>query len=77
MESLTLPWDQNSIQKLIPEMQKRQTTYRKIQEIVLLQDKIKENERIRIKDSNKDNVNHQSMLMSWPENQGILFFLYF
>ena len=63
MESLTLPWDQNSIQKLVPEMQERQTTYHKIQEMVPLQDKIKEDERIRIKDSNKDNVKHQSTLI--------------
>ena len=41
----------------------RQMTYRKIQEMVPLQDKIKEDKRIRIKDSNKDNVNHQSMLI--------------
>ena len=61
MESLTLLWDQNSTQKLVPEMQERQMTYRKIQEMVPLQDKIKEDERIRIKDFNKDNVNHQSM----------------
>ena len=60
MESLTLPWDQNSIQKLVPEMQERQTTYHKIQEMVPLQDKIKEDKRIRIKDFNKDNVDHQS-----------------
>ena len=53
MESPTLPWDQNSIQKPVPEMQ----------EMVSLQDKIKEDERIRIKDSNKDNVNHQSMFI--------------
>ena len=66
MESLTLPWDQNSIQKPVPEMQERQTTYHKIQEMVPLQDKIKEDERTRIKDSNKDNVNHQSTLI---ENQ--------
>ena len=63
MESLTLPWDQNSTQKLVPEMQERQTTYRKIQEMVPLQDKIKEDERIRINDFNKDNVNHQSTLI--------------
>ena len=63
MESPILQWDQNSIQKPVPEMQKRQTTYRKIQEIVPLQDKIKEDERIRIKDSNKDKVNHQSTLI--------------
>ena len=63
MESPTLPWDQNSIQKLVPEMQERQITYCKIQEMVPLQDKIKEDERIRIKDSNKDKVNHQSMLI--------------
>ena len=41
MESLTLPWDQNSTQKPVLETQKRQTTYRKIQEMVPLQDKIK------------------------------------
>ena len=28
MESLTLPLDQNSTQKPVPEMQERQTTYR-------------------------------------------------
>ena len=66
MESLTLLWDQNSTQKLVPEMQERQTTYWKIQDMVPLQDKIKEDKRIRIKDSNKDNVNHQSTLI---ENQ--------
>ena len=48
MESLTLPWDQNSIQKPVLEMQERQMTYHKIQEMVPLQDKIKEDERIRI-----------------------------
>ena len=63
MESLTLPWDQNSTQKPVSEMQERQKTYHKIQEMVPLQDKIKEDERIRIKDFNKDNVNHQSMLI--------------
>ena len=63
MESLILRWDQNSIQKPVLEMQERQMTYRKIQEMVPLQDKIKEDERIRIKDSNKDKVNHQSMLI--------------
>ena len=42
MESLTLPWDRNSTQKPVQEMQKRQTTYRKIQEMVPLQEKIKE-----------------------------------
>ena len=42
MESLTLPGDQNSTQKLVPETQKRQMTYRKIQEMVPLQEKIKE-----------------------------------
>ena len=41
MESLTLPWDQNSTQKPVPEMQERQTTDHKIQEMVPLQDKIK------------------------------------
>ena len=63
MESLTLPWNQNSTHKPVPEMQERQTTYRKIQEMVPLQDKIKEDKRIRIKDFNKDNVNHQPMLI--------------
>ena len=63
MESLILRWDQNSIQKPVPETQERQTTYRKIQELVPLQDKIKEDERIRIKDSNKEKVNHQSTLI--------------
>ena len=61
MEPLTLLWDQNSTQKLVPEMQERQTTYHKIQEMVPLQDKIKEDKRMRIKDFNKDNVDHQSM----------------
>ena len=60
MESLTLPWDQNSTQKPVLETQERQTTYRKIQEMVPLQDKITEDKRIRIKDFNKDNVDHQS-----------------
>ena len=63
MECLTLPWDQNSTQKPVRETQERQTTYRKIQAMVPLQDKIKEDKRIRIKDSIKDNVNHQSMLI--------------
>ena len=40
--SLTLPWDPNSTQKPVPEMQERQMTYRKIQEMVPLQEKIKE-----------------------------------
>ena len=62
-EVISLMWDQNSIQKPVPETQQRQTTYRKIQEMVPLQDKIQEDKRIRIKDSNKDNVNHQSMLI--------------
>ena len=62
MESLTLPWDQNSTQKPVPEMQERQTTYRKIQDMVPLQDKIKE-DKIRIKDSNTININHQSTLI--------------
>ena len=44
-------------------MQEKHTTYHKIQEMVPLQDKIKEDERIRIKDSNKDKVNYQSMLI--------------
>ena len=64
MESLTLPWDQNSTQKPVPETQERQTTYRKIQEMVPLQDKIKEDKRIRIKDFNKDNADHQSTSIS-------------
>ena len=51
-----------SLTPLVPEMQERQTMYRKIQEMVL-QDKIKEDKRIRIKDFNKDNVNHQSALI--------------
>ena len=63
MESPILRWDQNSIQKPVLEMQERQTTYRKIQEMVPLQDKIKEDERIRIKDSNNGKVNHQSTLI--------------
>ena len=66
MESPILQWDQNSIQKPVPEMQERHTTYRKIQEMVPLQDKFTEDERIRVKDSNKDKVNYQSMLI---ENQ--------
>ena len=62
MESLTLPWDQNFTQELVPEMQKRQTTYRKIQEMVPLQEKIKR----RLKDKDQrlykgDSVDHQSM----------------
>ena len=60
MKSLTLPWDQNSTQKPVPEMQKRQTTYRKIQEMVPLQEKIKR----RLKDQRLykgDSVDHQSM----------------
>ena len=40
MESLTLQWDQNSTQKPVPEMQERPMSYRKIQEMVPLQDKI-------------------------------------
>ena len=56
-------WDQNSTQKPVPETQERQMTYCKIQDMVPLQDKIKEDKRIRIKDSNKDNVNHQSALI--------------
>ena len=63
MESPILQLDQNSIQEPVSEMQERQMTYCKIQEMVPLQDKIKEDERIRIKDSNKDNVNHQSTLI--------------
>ena len=41
MESPILQWDQNSIQKPVPETQERQTAYHKIQEMVPLQDKIK------------------------------------
>ena len=63
MESAILRWDQNSIEELVPETQERQTTYHKIQEMVPLQNKIKEDERIRIKDPNKDKVNHQSTLI--------------
>ena len=63
MESLTLLWDQNSTLKPVPEMQEREMTYHKIQEMVPLQDEIKEDKRIRIKDFNKDNVNHQSALI--------------
>ena len=60
MESLTLPWDQNSTQKPVRETQKRQTTYCKIQEMVPLQEKIK-----RLKDKDQrlykgDSVDHQS-----------------
>ena len=61
MESLTLPWDQNSTQKPVPEMQKRQTTYHKIQEMVPLQEKIK---RLQDKDQRLykgDSVDDQSM----------------
>ena len=63
MESPILRWDQNSIQKPVLEMQERHTAYHKIQEMVPLQDKIKEDKRIRIKDSNKEKVNYQSMLI--------------
>ena len=61
MESLTLPWDQNSTQKPVPEMQERQTTYHKIQEMVPLQEKVKR----RLKDKDQrlykvDSVDHQS-----------------
>ena len=61
MESLTLLWDQNSTQKLVPEMQERQTTCHKIQEMVPLQEKIKR----RLKDKDQrlykgDSVDHQS-----------------
>ena len=61
LESLTLPWDQNSTQKSVPETQKRQMTYRKIQEMVPLQEKIKR----RLKDKDQrlykgDSVDHQS-----------------
>ena len=74
VESLTLPWDQNSTQKLVPEMHERQTTYRKIQEMVPLQDKIKEDKRIRIKGFNEDNVDHQSISIehqSQPSSIGV------
>ena len=61
LESLTLLWDQNSTQKPVPEMQKRQTTYCKIQDMVSLQEKIKR----RLKDKDQrlykgDSVDHQS-----------------
>ena len=68
MESLTLPWDQNSTQKPVLEMQERQMTYCKIQEMVPLQDKIKEDKRIRIKDSKQGqykspiNINWESIM---------------
>ena len=61
MESLTLSWDQNSTQELVPEMQKRQMTYRKIQEMVPLKTKIKR--RLKDKDQilyKEDSVDHQS-----------------
>ena len=61
MESLILPWDQNSTQKPVLEMQKRQTTYRQIWEMVPLQEKIKR--RLKDKDQRlykKDGINHQS-----------------
>ena len=63
MESLTLLWDQNSTLKPVPEMQERQMSYCKIQDMVPLQDKIKEDKRIGIKDFNKHSVNHQSALI--------------
>ena len=61
MESLTLPWDQNSTQKPVLETQERQTTYCKIQKMVPLQEKIKS----RLKDKDQrlykaDSVDHQS-----------------
>ena len=62
MESLTLPWDQNSTQKLVPETQERQTTYHKIREMVPLQEMIKR--RLKDKDQRlykRDSVDHQSM----------------
>ena len=62
LESLTLPWDQNSTQKPVPEMQKRQMTHRKIQEMVPLQEKI--TGRLKDKDQRlykRDSVDHQSM----------------
>ena len=61
MESLTLPLDQNSTQKPVPEMQKRQLTYHKIQEMVPLQEKIKR--RLKEKDQRLykgDSIDHQS-----------------
>ena len=75
MESLTLPWDQNSTQEPVPEKQKRQTTYRKIQEMVPLQEKIKR----RLKDKDQrlykgDSVDHQSMSIkdqSRPSSIGV------
>ena len=60
MESLTLPWDQNSTQKLVPEMQERQTTYRKIQEMVPLQEKIKR----RLKDKDQRTLKKQTVLIT-------------
>ena len=75
LESLTLLWDQNSTQKPVPEMQKRQTTYRKIQEMVPLQEKIKR--RLNDKDQRLykgDSVDHQSMSIkdqSRPSSIGV------
>ena len=75
MESLTLPWDQNSTQKPVPETQERQMTYRKIQEMVPLQEKIKR----RLKDKDQrlykgDSVDHQSTQIkdqSRPSSTGV------
>ena len=75
MESLTLPWDQNSTQKPVPEMQKRQMTYCKIQEMVSLQEKIKR--RLKGKDQRLykgDSVDHQSTSIkdqSQPSSIGV------
>ena len=74
-ESLTFPWDQNSTQELVPEMQKRQMTYHKIQEMVPLQEKIKR----RLKDKDQrlykgDSVEHQSTQIkdqSQPSSIGV------
>ena len=75
LESLTLLWDQNSTQKPVPETQKKQMTYRKIQEMVPLQEKIKG----RLKDKDQrlykgDSVDHQSMSIkdqSQPSSIGV------
>ena len=58
MESLTLLWDQNSTQKPVPEMQERQTTYRKIQELVPLQEKIKR----RLKDKDQKTLKRTMLI---------------
>ena len=74
-ESLALPWDQNSTQKPVPEMQKRQTTYHKIQEMVPLHEKIKR--RLKDKDQRhykRDSIDDQSTSIkdqSQPSSIGV------